>query len=91
MKNKLKFLIAAAVVASSSSKIATANNTSLDLENNPNHLASISNGKKPMPILKLNSLNGDFTAVNSHVSHSSHRSHSSHFSHSSHRSGGMFI
>jgi hypothetical protein len=91
MKNKLKFLIAAVVVASSGSKISTANNTNVELESNPNHLASVGKGKKPMPILKLNNLQGDFTAVNSHTSHSSHRSHRSHFSHSSHRSGGMFI
>lgn len=91
MKNKLEILIAAVVVASSGSKFSEVNNTNLDVENNPNHVATVGSGKKPIPILKLNNLQGDFTAVNSHVSHSSHRSHSSHFSHSSHRSGGMFI
>ena len=91
MKNKLKFLIAAVVAASTSSKLAATDNLPQDWNNSNDNSISKSYLKKPMPILKLNSLNGDFTAINSHVSHSSHRSHSSHYSHVSHRSGGMFI
>jgi hypothetical protein len=91
MKNKLKFLIAAVVAASTSSKLTATDNLSQDWNNSGDNSISKSYLRKPMPILKLNNLNGDFTAINSHVSHSSHRSHSSHYSHVSHRSGGMFI
>lgn len=45
---------------------------------------------KPMPVLKLKSLElGDSEFVASHRSHSSHSSHSSHRSHYSHRSSSI--
>lgn len=91
MKNKLKFLIAAVVAASSSSKVNASEFVTQDLDISQNNSISKDSFKRPMPILRLNNLQGDFTAINSHISHSSHRSHSSHFSHHSHRSGGMFI
>jgi len=91
MKNKLKFLIAAVVAASAGSKVSATEQLPQNLENTSNNSISNDSFKRPMPILRINNMQGDFTAINSHISHSSHRSHSSHFSHSSHRSGGMFI
>ena len=90
MKNKLKFLIAAVVAASAGSKV-TASEFTQNLEIPSNNSISNDSFKRPMPILRINNLQGDFTSIISHRSHSSHRSHGSHFSHSSHHSGGMFI
>jgi hypothetical protein len=63
----------------------------VELHNQESGVSSSKFAQKPMPILKLNSINmADSKFVASHVSHSSHRSHSSHYSHYSHRSGALF-